>query len=113
MRPLAYRLRIIAVLLGLAQGGAPALAVAHELVAAEFAAPVAHMESQGASHDVAAHAHDCGICRHNESRSGLPPAASTDLANCPGLRSGGWDARAGLVQCDDESASLPRGPPVG
>ena len=103
---------MLAVLLGLAQGAAPALASAHELVAAGFGAPVAHVEAQGTTHEVTAHSHDCGICRNAGSRVGLPGASCAALGDGQGSGELGLTAAFAAVHGDLPGA-LARGPPLG
>ncbi len=113
MRPITYRLRVFAALLGIAQGAVPALAIAHEVAASELAAPIAHVESQGANHDVATHSHECGICRHGVSKDGFAPGAPLGLSDYSDLRFSAWDERVRVVHLDGGSVALPRGPPLG
>jgi hypothetical protein len=113
MRPITRRLRLFAAVLGLAQAAVPALALAHELSGSGYGAPSAHVESQGASHEVAAHSHECGLCRHVGSRhrpaTGQPLGVGDDL----GARHGDWAALDMVVHGHVGSIALPRGPPVG
>ena len=112
MRPITRRLRILAALLGLAQGAAPALLVAHELAAAPFGAAVPHAESQGATHDVASHAHDCGICRTAGFKVGIPPAAPAAIGPSKETEGRASDADVFAVDRDDAPGALPRAPPL-
>lgn len=113
MRPITRRLRFFAAVLGLAQCAVPALALAHELSAAGYGAPVSHAESQGTSHDVASHAHECGLCRNVASKGRMPAAEHSGLAQGRASLRGSWDARTTVPRGNDGCAALPRGPPVG
>lgn len=113
MQPITRRLRLFAAVLGLAQAAVPALALAHELAARGYGAPLAHVESQGASHELTAHSHECGLCRHVVSKDRPAPGQSFGIEEDVGTLRGDWAALDRVVRRSGGSVALPRGPPVG
>jgi len=112
MRPITRKLRLLAAVLGLAQGTVPALAVAHELTVGNYGGSAAHAEALGASHESTAHPHDCGMCRNLVSKAGVPPRGTFVEDHAASLARPLQDQAAGTPG-DDGPAALPRAPPVG
>lgn len=113
MRPITRRLRVLAAVLGLAQGVVLSLGVAHELSVRDYVAAAAHAEPLGATHESPAHSHECGICRNHVSKAAAPPARTAGIAEVAGSRACEFDGPCIVALGDDGPVALPRAPPVG